>query len=233
MALTEAAEAAGIGLRTAAGPPLETLAHAAAAEDVVAVVVGARGAPTSEHPAGSTSLGLISMLPKPVVVVPFDVAPGWQVENLLVPLDGIQPNPALMDDVVERAYKAGAAVSVAHVQQVQSAPPFDDHPPHEVDAWSAEFIVRHLPSASDATLEVRSGASHDQMLDILRRGHFDLVLIAWSQSLADGHAAVVRRLLAESPVPVLLAPTSMTTEPLRRSPSHSQAPLGGSRMPAN
>ena len=34
----------------------------------------------------------------------------------------------------------------------------------------------------------------------------DLVALGWSQDLANAHAAVTRKMLAESPVPVLLTP---------------------------
>jgi nucleotide-binding universal stress UspA family protein len=207
-ALAAAAQDAGVALRTIAGPPVERLARAAAAEDVAAVVIGARGARAGKRGLGSTALQLITVLHKPVVVVPPAVASGRRIESVLVPLDGTMASAAALHETVMLARDAAAAIIVAHVQQRHSAPPFEDHRPHEADAWSDEFIARYCPSATDATLELRVGEPQEHVLDILRESHCDLVALGWSQDLAGGRAAVVRRLLAESPVPVLLAPAN-------------------------
>ncbi|MFI4985498.1 MAG: universal stress protein [Solirubrobacterales bacterium] len=209
-ALAAAAQDAGVALRTVAGPPVESLARAAAAEDVAALVIGARGGPADRRPVGSTALQLITVLQKPVVVVPPAVASGRRIERLLVPLDGTTASAAALHETVRFARNADAEITVAHVQRRHSAPPFENHLPHEVDAWSEEFIARYCPSATDATLELRAedGKPHEHVLDILRRSDCDLVALGWSQDLARGRAAVVRRMLAESPVPVLLAPAS-------------------------
>jgi nucleotide-binding universal stress UspA family protein len=207
-ALTAAARDAGVALRTVAGLPVQALARAAAAEDVVAIVIGARGSAAGKRPAGSTALQLITLLQKPVVVVPPALAPGRRIESVLVPLDGTTASAAAMHETVELARNAAAEITVVHVHQRHSVPPFEDHLPHEVDAWSNEFIARYCPSATDATLELRVGEPHEHVLNILRRSGCDLIALGWSQDLARGRAAVVRRVLAESPVPVLLMPAS-------------------------
>jgi nucleotide-binding universal stress UspA family protein len=208
-AVAEAAQGAGVALRTVAGQPVEALARVAADEDVVAVVIGARGA-SAKRPPGSTALGLISVLQKPVVVVPADVLPGPRIESVLVPQDGTARSAAALKGIVQLASEAELQIVVAHVHLRQSLPAFSDHLPHEVRAWSEEFVARYCPTATDATLESRVGNDKpsEHVLDILRRTRCDLVALGWSQDLAHGHAAVVRQLLAESPVPVLLAPAS-------------------------
>jgi hypothetical protein len=55
------------------------------------------------------------------------------------------------------------------------------------------------------------GEPREHLLDILRASRCKLVALGWSQNLTGGHAAVVRQMLAESPVPVLLMPTSRKT----------------------
>lgn len=212
-ALTAAARDAGVALRTVVGPPVESLARAAAAEGVAALVIGARGAPAGKRPVGSTALQLITMLQKPVVVVSPAVAPGRGIESVLVPLDGTTASAAALHETVRLASNAAAEITVAHVQQRQSAPPFEDHLPHEADAWSKEFIARYCPSGTEATLELRVGEPREHVLDILRQSDCDLVALGWSQDLARGRAAVVRRMLAEAPVPVLLVPASDNPEP--------------------
>jgi nucleotide-binding universal stress UspA family protein len=169
-----------------------------------------RVAIASERPVGSTALQVITVLRKPVVVVPPVVAPPSRIESVLVPLDGTTASAAALRETVEFARNAAARITVVHVAQRHTAPPFENHLPHEVDAWSREFIARYCPSATDATLElrVRDGEPDEHVLDILRRSNCDLVTLGWSQDLAPGRAAIVRRMLAESPVPVLLTPVS-------------------------
>lgn len=206
--MAAAAQEAGVTLRTVAGGAVEVLARAAAAEDVAALVIGARGTRAGKRPAGSTALALVTALEKPVAVVPPDAAVERPIESVLVPLDGTAPSAAALQEIVELASNAELQIVVAHVQQERSLPAFSDHLPHEVRAWSEEFIARHCPFAADAALELRVGEPHEHVLDILRRSRCDLVALGWSQDLARGRAAVVRRMLAESPVPVLLTPAT-------------------------
>lgn len=205
-AVARAARTAGLALRLLAGAAVEAIAEAAAAEDVAAVVIGARGAAAGKRPAGSTATALISRLEKPVVVVPPNAALERRIESVLVPLDGTAANAAALQKIVELALSAELRIVVAHVHPERSLPAFSDHLPHEVRAWREEFIASHLPAAIDATLELRVGEPHEHLLDILRRSRCDLVALGWSQDLTGEHAAVVRRMLADSPVPVLLTP---------------------------
>ncbi len=205
-AVAQAARTAGLTLRVLAGAAVGAIADAAAAEDVVAVVIGARGAAAGRRPAGSTATALVTLLEKPVVVVPPDAALERRVESVLVPLDGTAPSAEALQETLELASSAELRIVVAHVYPERSLPAFSDHLPHEVRAWREEFIARHCPAAFGATLELRVGEPHERLLDILRRSRCDLVALAWSQDLTGEHAAVVRRMLAHSPVPVLLTP---------------------------
>lgn len=205
--LSSAAKRAGVPLRDVAGETAQVLADAAASEDVAALVIGARGAVVGKRPAGSTALGVITLQQRPVVVVPPD-APviNRPIESVLVPLDGTAASAAALNEIVELAQNAALRIVVAHVLSPTSLPAFSDHLPHEVRSWSEEFIARHCPAAAHAALELREGQPHEHVLDILRESGCDLVALSWRQDLARGRAAVVRRVLAESPVPVLLTP---------------------------
>jgi len=216
-AVVAAAQEAGATLRTVAGEAVETIVRAAGAEDVAAVVIGARGAPGGKRPAGSTAMALVSSLNKPVAVVPPDAVVERPIERVLVPLDGTASSAAALREIVELAANAELQIVVAHVQRRQSLPPFSDHLPHEVRAWSEEFIARYCPSATDAALELRVGEPREHVLDIMRASHCDLVALGWGQDLTGGRAAVVRRILAESPVPVLLTPMAATPTAAGRS----------------
>jgi nucleotide-binding universal stress UspA family protein len=207
-ALTAVARTFGLPLTTVAGQPVKALVRAAAAEDVVVVVIAARGAPAGKRPIGSTAAALVTSLEKPVVVVPPDAPLAHAVDSVLVPLDGTAVSAAALREVVALASDAEIEIVAAHVHEERSLPAFSDQLPHEVRAWSEEFLARYCPSATEVTLELRVGEPHERLLDILRRSHCDLVALGWSQDLARGRAAVVRRMLAESPVPVLLTPVS-------------------------
>jgi nucleotide-binding universal stress UspA family protein len=205
---SSAAHKAGVALRTIAGEVVQEIVDAAAAEDVAAVVIGSRGRPADGRPVGSTALALVASLEKPVAVIPPDAALRGPIRSVLVPLDGTAASAAALAEIIELASGAELRVVIAHVHRARSLPAFSDHLPHEVRAWSEEFMARHAPGAIDATLELRVGEPHEHVLDICRRSGCDLVALGWSQDLGRGRAAIVRRMLAGSPVPVLLTPVS-------------------------
>jgi nucleotide-binding universal stress UspA family protein len=205
--LAEAARTAGVVLRTVAGTPVDALARMAAVDDVAAIVLGAPSVADGTLRAPTTALQLISVLEKPAVIVPEGAGvAGGPIERILVPLDGTASSAAALEEIVALAFDAAVEIVVAHVHQAHALPAFSNHLAHEVRAWSDEFIARNCPGAPNAGLELRVGEPHDHILDILRHSGCDLVALGWSQDLARGHAAVVRRMLAESPVPVLLTP---------------------------
>ena len=84
------AEAAAVGLplQRVTGPTVPALADAAAADDVVALVVGTRRLPLGNRPIGTTAFEVITSLLKPVVVVPPDAVPPQRLHRVLVPLEG-------------------------------------------------------------------------------------------------------------------------------------------------
>jgi len=229
--VASAARKAGVTLRTITGEAVQEIVDAAAAEDVVAVVIGAHGAPVGKRPVGSTVLALVASLNKPVAVVPPDAALQHPIQSVLVPLDGTAASAAALREIVELAAGAELQVVVAHVHQARSLPAFSDHLQHEVHAWSEEFIARNAPAAIDATLELRVGEPHERVLDICRHSGCDLVALGWSQDLGRGRAAIVRRMLADSPVPVLLTPVSSDLASVYPA-AHAAGVAGGARCPA-
>jgi Universal stress protein family len=195
-----------VPLKTVPGEVVQEIVDEVDTEDVAAVAIGARGERAGRRPAGRTALALVASLSKPVVAVAPDTVVHDPIRRVLVPLDGTMASAAALTEIVELAAGAALQIVVAHVHPVRTLPAFGDHLPHEVQAWSEEFIARHCPGALDATLELRVGAPNEHLLDICRCSDCDLVALGWSQDLSRGRAAVVRRMLAESPVPVLLTP---------------------------
>lgn len=217
----------GVPIRRLSGPTVETLVRAASEPDVVAVVIGARAHRDGKRPAGSTALALITSQRRPTVVVPPEAPLRERIESILVPLDGTVTSAAALESIVELAQRASLRIVVAHVHARHSLPAFTDHLPHEVRAWGEEFIARHCPAAVDAALELRVGDPHEHLLAILRDTRCDLVALGWRQRLAGGHAAVVRGMLASSPVPVLLTPVSALSAREHDSSEHVTARLAG------
>jgi nucleotide-binding universal stress UspA family protein len=212
-AVVQAAQNAGAPLRIVGGRAIDVLVGACAAEDVAAIVIGRGASSAGEHAPGSTTTALVTLLEKPVVVVPPNATVEHRVQRVLVPLNGETQGTAAVQDVMQLAANVMPQVVLAHVYDERSLPAFSDQLSHEVRAWREEFIARHCPPGLDARLELRVGEPHEHLLDVLRRSACDLVALSWSQDLTGEHAAVVRRMLAESPVPVLLMPEHASHAP--------------------
>lgn len=205
-AVVQVAQKAGVPLRHVGGRAVDAILDACAAEDVAAIAIGTRASPASKHPPGSTTTALVTSLDKPVVVVPPNAVVEHRIQRVLVPLEGGAESPAAVREFMQLAANAKLQVVLVHVYDERSLPAFSDQLPHEVRAWREEFIARHCPPALAVQLELRVGDPGEHLLDVLRRSGCELVALSWNQDLAGERAAVVRRMLAESPVPVLLLP---------------------------
>jgi len=96
---------------------------------------------------------------------------------------------------------------VLHVHSPATVPAFSDHEPHATLAWEREFLTRHVSTPHDRiTLLRRLGVPADDLVAVARETGPDLIVLAWSQNLAQGHAHVVSETLAHSNIPVLLLP---------------------------
>jgi nucleotide-binding universal stress UspA family protein len=84
-------------------------------------------------------------------------------------------------------------------------PRFWDRPEHDHAAWSREFPARNAPAAG-RRLEVRSGRPSDQIREVAGTERADMIALGWRRRLTPDRAAVVRDVLARTPVPVSLLP---------------------------
>lgn len=139
---------------------------------------------------------------KPLLVVPDAIQPREKMRRVLVPLDGDPQTSATVSDIVTRAASAGAWTGAVHVFDAQTTPAFWDQAAHTRPAWTDEFQRRHLPAGDG--IDLRSGDPAEQLLDAAHKEDVDLIVIGWRHHLSRGHARVVRRLVQESPAPVLL-----------------------------
>src|SRR5262245_24605105 len=131
----EAAAAAGLELTELEGSPKECICAAAGRSEVTALVVGARDAAASGA-LGSTAVGLVTELEKPIVIVPPGVGPMESLSRILIPLDTSEANAEALRRGLELLRAAEVEVVLLHVGFGDSLPMFEDQRQHETSAWT-------------------------------------------------------------------------------------------------
>ena len=206
--VSAAAARAAVGLVIAPGPVAEALLEAGRADDVTAMVVGARAAAGGAEPAGHIALQLLTALNKPVVVVSPAADVASRIDRILVPLEGTRESAGALQEVLDAARRRGTEVILLHVHDPRALPAFEEQPHHELEAWSREFVARWSTAGPPRpALEVRVGAAGEQVVEAAAQLGIGLVALGWSRRLDAGRAQVVREALRSSPVPILLMPT--------------------------
>ncbi|MFI5053538.1 MAG: universal stress protein [Acidimicrobiia bacterium] len=203
-----AAAACGVALRVMAGDVLTRLLEAASSTSVVAVVIGARGWPGGRRPAGHVALEFITRCGKPVIVVPPEASPVAAFHHVLVALEGTRPTSRALGSALELGRTHGLDVTVVHVDDHASIPFFSDQTQHETEAFATEFLARYTPAGVQPPLELRVGEPAEQVLSVCDDAAADLLVVAWSCSLAEGRARFVRHVLEHARIPVMLVPTA-------------------------
>jgi nucleotide-binding universal stress UspA family protein len=233
------AEAANVRIRTLKDPTVPSLVQAAQAEQVIGLVLGARGMPMGPRPAGRTALGVIERVGKPVVVVPPELPALYRLKAVLVPLDATPATAAAMRSTIEIACAGNLDVVLLHVHTDGSMPMFTDQPHHETEAWIQEFVARHCPRdlADRISVELRVGVPSEHVLAVAAQVGADLITLGWARDLSPGRAAVVREVLRRSGVPVLLIPVRHEPAAFARSGGQSliaqeDPPSSATRLPA-
>ena len=144
-------------MRTLSGDPVEELALAVAAEDVVALVLGARGAVRGPGRPATSSL------PSPVGPTsrwswcrPAPIRP-TRLHTVLVAMEGSPGKARALRRTIELSADAGLEIVVVHVDE--EIPSFTDQVQHETEAYAKEFFARHILYAPQVRLELRIGDS--------------------------------------------------------------------------
>lgn len=207
------AEAAGLSLRTATGPSVESLVAEARPDDVEALVLGSKGMP-GPRPAGGTALEVIGSLTKPVVVVPPLARRATRVERVLLPLEGTMQTSLAPASTLELALDAEVELIALHVYDELSLPRFTDQPQHETEAWTHEFVARYCPHGlRSVRLELRVGRPEEHVLRVAEENDVDLIALGWNQRLVPGRASIVRAVLERGTTPLLLIPVRPFVSP--------------------
>ncbi len=199
------AGSAGVELRELDGAPVQQLVAAAQAPDVVALVLGARGARPGPEPAGHTALELITRVPKAVVIVGPRTRPPAQISRVLVPLEGTSESSEALQQTIRLAHRRELEILVLHVHTPETLPAFANHDPHAARAWEREFLRRYAASPPQSiTLLRRVGLPADRIVTVAHDSAADLIVLSWSQNIDPGHARVITEVLAHAGLPLLL-----------------------------
>jgi len=191
-------------MRILSGDRLDLLSLAAADEDVVAIVLGARGSHHRLHPAGDLAMSLAGRTDKPVVVVPTGFQPPDQLHTAVVAMEGTPAKARVLQRSIELSARAGLEIVVVHVHDKDSVPSFSDQMQYETEAYAQEFFARHLIGAPKMRLELHIGIPAVEVLSAIESTQADLVAVGWPPTDDPGRGAVAREIVDRSPVPVLL-----------------------------
>jgi nucleotide-binding universal stress UspA family protein len=198
------AEAMNVPLRRVPGDPFEQIARMADDDDVVAVVLGARGRPTGRRPAGHLALALARVIIKPVVIVPPDAAAPAPLRRVLIAMKGTPRNSRDMLRTIELGAAAELELIVVHVEDEQSIPSFSDQVQYETQAYANEFLARYSAGAPEARLVLRIGIPVDEILTTADDVEPDMLAIGWPHTDDPGRGTVAREIINRSRIPVLL-----------------------------
>jgi Universal stress protein family len=200
---TGIADWAGVDLRVVAGPVGTALLEADSAPDVLAIVIGARSSPFGPPPVGHVTRELMERGTRPLVVVPLDgAAISRPIRRIVVALEDTG-TPTFTEglDLFDNLRTETEIIAV-HVFGEATIPMFLDHP-QGLEVLGRELLEREQLT-SDARTVWRTGPAHSGVVEAARAEDADLLVLAWGQDFAAGHAAVVHEALVRADLPVLL-----------------------------
>ena len=197
------AEGAGVPLCETSGDPVEQIIATASADDVAAVVLGARDLP-ARRSAGHVAQQLASSVDIPVLIVPPEARPPERIHRVLIAMEGTSAKARPLREAVELASAEELEIIVVHVDDEASIPRFDDKVQYETDEYVNEFLARYLPGARNATVELRVGVPADEILRTVDAVSPDLLALGWPHTDDPRRGKVAHELLDRSRVPVLL-----------------------------
>ncbi len=204
-----AAHANGVRVHHRQGDVVPQLLEAFAPPRVFGAVMGTRALIAGPRPAGSVALEVLRATSKPVVFTPPDVEPhrGFVPRRLLVPVDGSEEvSRAVLE--MERNVRPDANLEITVLYTLDGfTPPMVDRPEYDFPAWGKEFVLRHLPG-EHRLFEWRTGDPGNAVIEVAEQAQSDVIVLYFGGNIDVGHGAVVWEVLARSPIPVLVLPTS-------------------------
>lgn len=160
----------------------------------------------AEPDEAATCWQVVQRADKPVALVPSGARTSGTISRALVPLDGTRESADAVSTLVELLAGAGVDIVVLHVFDATTVPMFWDQAAHTEQAWSAQFLERHVPTG--ARLALRSGTPGEHVVSVADAERADLIALGWSRHLGPGRALTVRRSVLRAGRPVLLVPVA-------------------------
>jgi nucleotide-binding universal stress UspA family protein len=197
------AEGFGVPCRTWPGDPLTRIVERAAAEDVIAVVVGARRR-LSGHSLGHLARQIADTIEKPVMVVPPEARSTGHLRRVIIAMEGTRAKSRNLKVAFDLAAAADLELVIVHVDDEDSLPSFSDQVAHETQAYADEFLARYLRGGPAARLELRVGVPADEIIALTDSLTADLLALGWPHSRDAHRGATAREILDRSHIPVLL-----------------------------
>jgi len=89
------------------------------------------------------------------------------------------------------------------------APRIMDQEHYEWTAWQDEFTMRFstCPEGGRHRVAVRVGEPADVIVEEADKNEAELIVLSWNGSFESGHGAVIKKLIASAPCPLLLVPS--------------------------
>ena len=180
------------------------------------------------------TLKVICRIRCPALVVRPDLdlktdAEGRWLRRILVPLDSTPGSAEAVLRAAELARRENATLDILHIASPRDMPPSEpgslpvglymDHPHYDLKSWSRESMRRffhvNVGAQSELTpmLYLSSGDPAEEIIKYADRTGADLIVSAWQGSIDEGHARVVRELLARANCQLLFLVIGRTSQP--------------------
>jgi nucleotide-binding universal stress UspA family protein len=200
------------------GAPAPTIRLLVDEAGVDALAMGLRR--TSRSGVGHVPGALLGRLAAPLLLVRPGMRPLTTLRRLLVPLEGSPSSSDAMRFADDLFCTRGREILILHVVTGDTpgesgsmpAPRVLDQEHYEWAEWKEEFSMRFSQCTKGGRhrVSVRVGDVPTSVVQEAEEHDVDLILLSWSGSLQEGHAAIVRELLETAPCPLLIVPASAT-----------------------
>ncbi|MCX6372927.1 MAG: universal stress protein [Actinobacteria bacterium] len=196
------------------GDAADGLAGLVGRADIDAIAVGLR---TSAEPGiGHVTEALLQRPSAPLLLVRPGMRPLTTLRRLLVPLEGSPSASSAMRHADDALCKRGREIVMLHVVTKSTpdergsfpAPRIVDQEHYEWAAWQDEFCMRfsQCPEGGRHRVCMRVGAPAATIVKEAQTNGAELIVLSWKGSFAEGHGAVVKKLLDTAPCPLLIVP---------------------------
>jgi nucleotide-binding universal stress UspA family protein len=203
---------AGLELQRTGGRAADEILRAAEHHDAAVVALGLR----SDERAGLGHVAEEMLLNSPNMLLV--MRPGMRViaglRRILVPLEGSPSTSAAMRLADDAFCTRGREIVMLHAvtQHVPGepgsmpAPRFVDQEHYDWMAWQEEFCMRfsQCPKGGRHRVCVRVGEPAEVIMREAQDLGAELIALSWKQDLGQGRARRIRRLLQDSPCPLLI-----------------------------